>query len=350
MSVKYSPVQWTRSKIFYDIVLALAVIGYILIYLRVAPQFLEHAKPVDGAIVRARAFGTCAFLMLTVILCIGPLARLDRRFLPLLYNRRHFGVLTFFVAMTHAFYVVNWYFNFSPVPRFEALFSANVSYGQVLGFPFETLGLLALLSLAILALTSHDFWLKFLTAPVWKSLHYLIYAAYALLVGHVALGSLQSESNNAFTIVVILSVALVCGLHIVAAWREYGLASVAQHDGAWHFAGDVNEFQEGRARIVNFSNGRRAAIFLHGGRLSALSNACAHQNGPLGEGRIIDDCITCPWHGFQYRLEDGCSPAPFSEKVPTYNLRLDGTRVFVNAEANPPGTFVQPLDIAELVA
>ena len=35
---------------------------------------------------------------LTIILSFGPLARLDRRFLPLLYNRRHFGVLTFFVV------------------------------------------------------------------------------------------------------------------------------------------------------------------------------------------------------------------------------------------------------------
>ncbi len=40
--------------------------------------------------------------MLTVILCIGPLARLDARFRPLLYNRRHFGVLTFVVATVHA--------------------------------------------------------------------------------------------------------------------------------------------------------------------------------------------------------------------------------------------------------
>ena len=48
-----------------------------------------------------RAFGTCAFVMLTAILWIGPLARLDRRFLPLLYNRRHFGVLTFLVALVH---------------------------------------------------------------------------------------------------------------------------------------------------------------------------------------------------------------------------------------------------------
>ena len=58
---------------------------------------------------RIRAFGTCAFLMLTIILSIGPLARLDRRFLPLLYNRRHFGVLTFLVALLHASFMVDWF-------------------------------------------------------------------------------------------------------------------------------------------------------------------------------------------------------------------------------------------------
>ncbi len=349
MSVKYSPVQWTRSKIFYDIVLALMVVSYILIYIRVSPQFLDHARLADDAIVRARAFGTCAFFMLTVILCIGPLARLDRRFLPLLYNRRHFGVLTFFVALTHMLYVLDWYFNFSPIPRLEAMLSANTSYGHVLGFPFETLGVLSLLALAILAATSHDFWLRFLTAPVWKSLHYLLYAAYALLVGHVALGSLQSENNPTFAIVVGASVLLVCGLHIAAAWREHRLAAPGAREDTWYLAGDLKDFEEGRAKIVNFGNGRRAAVFLYGGKLSAISNACAHQNGPLGEGRITGSCVTCPWHGFEYRLEDGRSPEPFTERVPTYNLRLDGTSVLVNAVANPPGTFVQPLEVAEQV-
>ena len=49
-----------------------------------------------------KAYGTCAFLLLSMALCIGPLARLDRRFLPLLYNRRHLGVLTCAVAAGHA--------------------------------------------------------------------------------------------------------------------------------------------------------------------------------------------------------------------------------------------------------
>lgn len=342
MSVKYTPVQWTNSKIFYDLVVLALVFAYVLIYIRFTPQFLGETLPADGAIVRARAFGTCAFLLLTLILCIGPLARLDTRFLPLLYNRRHLGVITFLVALTHAAFVLNWYFNFSPTPRFEALLTSNTSYGQVLGFPFETLGILALLALAVLATTSHDFWLNFLAARTWKWLHYSIYVAYTALVGHVALGSLQSERNATFTIVVAVSVALVCALHALAAIAETRRRNTARDEAGWISVGDVGDFVEGRARIARLANGDRIAVFRHEDRLSAIANACAHQNGPLGEGRILDGCVTCPWHGFQYRLSDGCSPEPFTEKVPTYNLRIDGTAVLVATAQNPPGTHVEP--------
>lgn len=349
MAVKYSPVQWTRSKLFYDVVALSLVFAYVLIYLRVAPIFAGDVPSADGAIVRARAFGTCAFLLLTVILCIGPLARFDRRFLPLLYNRRHLGVITCFVALTHAAFVLNWYFNFSATPRFEALLTSNTSYGQILGFPFETFGILSLLFLLLLAVSSHDFWLSFLTPPVWKFLHYAVYPAYALLVAHIALGALQSQTNSAFAIVTVVSVVLVCGLHAAAAVHETRLAqnaraAVSEND-KWHVVGNIAEFEEGRARIRLLDNGDRVAVFLHKGRLSAIGNACAHQNGPLGEGKIIDGCVTCPWHGFQYRLSDGCSPAPFTEKVPTYNLRIDDATVLVNPQMNAPGTPVAPIPL-----
>ena len=46
-----------------------------------------------------------------------------------------------------------------------------------------------------MAATSHDFWLHNLSAPVWKRLHMLVYVAYALLIAHVTLGALQSETS-----------------------------------------------------------------------------------------------------------------------------------------------------------
>jgi nitrite reductase/ring-hydroxylating ferredoxin subunit/DMSO/TMAO reductase YedYZ heme-binding membrane subunit len=325
-------------------VLAL-VFTYVLTFVRLAPMFTGDVKSADGAIVGARAFGTCAFLMLTVILCIGPLARLDTRFLPLLYNRRHFGVITFFVALTHIMFVINWYFNFSPTPRFEALLTSNTSYFQLLGFPFETLGLLALFALAVLATTSHDFWLRFLGPRLWKTLHYAIYFSYALIVGHIAFGSLQSQINPTFTIVTAGSALLVCGLHLAALNRERQSDHRAG-GGDWTHVASVDEFANGLARIVRLANGDRVAVFRHENRLSAISNACAHQNGPLGEGRIIDGCVTCPWHGFQFRLADGCSPSPFTEKVPTYALKRVGDVIFVSSKKNPPGTYVEPLNMA----
>jgi len=84
--------------------------------------------------------------------------------------------------------------------------------------------------------------------------------------------------------------------------------------------------------------GERIAVFRDGTRIGALTNLCAHQNGPLGEGRIIDGCVTCPWHGYQYRLDDGCAPPPFTEKLATYRLRIRNGVVEVHPDALPPGT------------
>jgi sulfoxide reductase heme-binding subunit YedZ len=84
------------------------------------------------------------------------------------------------------------------------------------------------------------------------------------------------------------------------------------------------------------------AIFRYDGKVSALSNVCQHQNGPLGEGRIVNDCVVCPWHGYEYLPDTGASPPPFTEKVPTFKVRLSGGRVFVDPRPNPPGTRVAP--------
>ncbi|AXI46675.1 (2Fe-2S)-binding protein [Sulfitobacter sp. SK012] len=346
MSVKYIPVQWNRNKWLYDAVMLAGVIVFLWLFLFISPELLSHEFPLNPQIHNARAFGACAFVMLTVILCIGPLARIDRRFLPLLYNRRHFGVMTLFVAITHASYIMNWYFAFSSSDRYEALLFANTSYGQLAGFPFEFFGIFSLLCLAILATTSHDFWMKFLTPPVWKHIHSLIYFAYVSVVAHVTLGVLQDQQNHTFTVIFTGGALAVAGLHAYAAIyeRRHGDRLGVDVDG-WIDVCSVAEMRDGFAKIKILANGERVAVFRQAGTLSAISNACAHQNGPLGEGRVLDCLVTCPWHGFQYDVTNGRSPAPFTEMVPTYNIRLSGAVVQVHRDANPPGTFVEPVKI-----
>jgi len=345
MSVKYIPIQWNPNKWKYNAIMLAAVFLYLYVFIELTPKIIDNEGKINAAVHNARAFGSCAFLMLSVILCIGPLARLDERFLPLLYNRRHFGVMTTFVGITHAGYIVNWYFAFSSSNKYDALLFSNTSYAQLAGFPFEFFGIFALFCLMVLAATSHDFWLKFLTPRIWKRIHYLIYAAYVSVVAHVSLGILQDQQNHTFTFIFVGCAFVVAVLHLMAAIHERKQEDEQDVTKDWVRVCDTVDMKEGFANVVQLADGERAAIFLHEGKLSAISNACAHQNGPLGEGKIIQCLVTCPWHGFQYDVTNGRSPAPFTETVPTYNVAVQDDAVMIDPKANPPGTYVEPVEL-----
>ena len=102
-----------------------------------------------------------------------------------------------------------------------------------------------------MAATSHDFWLHNLTAPVWKRLHMLVYVAYVLLVGHVALGALQSERDPLLTALLAAGAAAVIGLHFAASQRERDAdrPSAAAEQAGFVEACRVGDIAEGRARI-----------------------------------------------------------------------------------------------------
>jgi len=212
-------------------------------------------------------------------------------------------------------------------------------YGKFIGFPFKALGLVALLILFLMAATSHDYWLVFLTPPVWKGLHMALYVAYGLVVMHVALGVMQYDHNPFIPAMLASGFACVTVLHLVAGWRErVGDRAGARGIEGWLSVGPPLSIPDKGARIVAAPDGERIAVFRDGAQIGALSNLCAHQQGPIGEGRIIDGCVTCPWHGYQYRLEDGCAPPPFTEKLVTYRVRIVHGVVEVDPRPLPPGT------------
>jgi nitrite reductase/ring-hydroxylating ferredoxin subunit len=165
-----------------------------------------------------------------------------------------------------------------------------------------------------------------------------VYVAYALVVMHVALGHMQDERSPLVSLMLGGGFGVVAALHLIAGWRERKLdRSVAAGD-RWLTVGPPASIPDKSARIVAAKGGERIAVFRDGNRIGAVTNLCAHQNGPLGEGRIVDGCITCPWHGYQYRLADGCAPPPFSEKLVTFRVRLEHGLVEVDPRPLPPGT------------
>jgi nitrite reductase/ring-hydroxylating ferredoxin subunit len=257
------------------------------------------------------------------------------------------GVACFGLALIHSALVVFWYHGFSEVDAFVSLLVSNPRYDSLGGFPFESLGLAALLILFVMAATSHDFWNAVLGPRLWKWVHMSVYAAYGLIIAHVMLGAVQGEKGLAQAALAGGSALLVAGLHLVAGRKESARdAALAAEAEGWLDAGLAAEIPDGRAVILVPPEGERIAVFREGAKIYAVANACRHQGGPLGEGRILDGCIVCPWHGYQYRPEDGCSPPPYTEKVPTYRTRIIGARVFVHRLPQPPGTALAPSVIA----
>lgn len=70
----------------------------------------------------------------------------------------------------------------------------------------------------------------------------------------------------------------------------------------------------------------------HDGRLQAISDTCGHAGGPLHQGQIDAGCVTCPWHGSVFRLDDGeVVHGPATAPQPAYDVRREGRRVMVRS-------------------
>ena len=343
MGLDYKLVLWNKHKKRYDRIIALSMVVYLVLFI-VLTVLLNPEGTAETLIIRA--FGSLAVLMLHIILIIGPLSRLNPQFLPILYNRRHLGVSMFLAALIHGAFAIIQFHTLGNVNPIVSVFTSNMDYGSLTNFPFQVLGFLALLILFFMASTSHDFFLKNLSPKVWKGLHMMVYVAYALILLHVFLGAFQQETSLPTITIMLMGFILVSGLHITAAFKESkNDEETGEMDKeGWLKVCEINEIRENRAKIFTVDK-ERVAIFKYQGKLSAIHNVCKHQGGPLGEGKIVDGCVTCPWHGYQYLPQNGQSPPPFTEKVATYELKTQNGWVFIHPEALPEGTEVKPTKI-----
>jgi nitrite reductase/ring-hydroxylating ferredoxin subunit/uncharacterized membrane protein len=60
----------------------------------------------------------------------------------------------------------------------------------------------------------------------------------------------------------------------------------------------------------------------------ALKETCSHAGGPLSEGQLRDDTITCPWHFSTFRLSDGAvRHGPATSRQVAYRARINAGQV-----------------------
>jgi nitrite reductase/ring-hydroxylating ferredoxin subunit len=90
------------------------------------------------------------------------------------------------------------------------------------------------------------------------------------------------------------------------------------------------EVPPGNGRVV-VVQGHPVALFNVQGRFYAISNVCLHRGGPVGEGQLDGEIVTCPMHGWEYDVRTGANTINPAARLKTYEVRLEGDDVLVGA-------------------
>lgn len=68
--------------------------------------------------------------------------------------------------------------------------------------------------------------------------------------------------------------------------------------------GKVGDIPEGGNTVIEV-NGKDVVVFLVEGRYYAIDDMCPHAGASLSSGRVDEGIVTCPWHYWRFRLDDG---------------------------------------------
>lgn len=92
------------------------------------------------------------------------------------------------------------------------------------------------------------------------------------------------------------------------------------------------EIPAGTGRTVEV-DGIWIAVFNVEGRFYAVDNSCPHAGGPLGEGKLCEGVVECPWHGWKFNVISGARVGNPNFQVACCEVRIEGEDVQI---AIPP--------------
>ena len=90
----------------------------------------------------------------------------------------------------------------------------------------------------------------------------------------------------------------------------------------------LSELAPGSAKAVEVK-GKAIALFNVEGTIYATDNTCLHRGGPLGEGELMGEVVTCPWHQWEYNVRTGELVGDSSVKITTYPVQIEGSDIKV---------------------
>ena len=84
---------------------------------------------------------------------------------------------------------------------------------------------------------------------------------------------------------------------------------------------EARELPEYSVIEVNVGD-RPIALCNIGGEVYALDGTCPHQGGPLGQGAVNGNSVTCPWHSWDFDCRTGENDFDPSQRVAVFPVRV----------------------------
>lgn len=102
-------------------------------------------------------------------------------------------------------------------------------------------------------------------------------------------------------------------------------------DARWIDIGPASHIEPGTARTLPVKGGEEIAVFrTMRGEVYALINKCPHKGGPLSQGIVHGDSVSCPLHNWRISLRSGEALGEDKGCTPTIPVKLDGGRIYIS--------------------
>src|SRR5580765_5217232 len=91
----------------------------------------------------------------------------------------------------------------------------------------------------------------------------------------------------------------------------------------------VDNVPAGQGKIFEMDS-NSIAVWNMGGNFVAFQNMCPHRGGPVGEGEMEGNIITCPWHGWSFDVTTGISMVNPNAKLTKYEVKVEGADIMIS--------------------
>lgn len=93
---------------------------------------------------------------------------------------------------------------------------------------------------------------------------------------------------------------------------------------------ELNDLNDGDLMPIEV-DGEPICLAKVNGSMYAFTDNCTHISGPLNEGELEGEVLTCPWHGAQFNVCTGkVLRGPACQDIQTYPVQLEGSTILLS--------------------